>query len=103
MCGLNALRLGWLITCWGTLVVVVGEPTPVVVVEPPTVVVVVVVVVVVDCANAAEPVTTVNPKQSATAAVTAPATRDRAARERPERNHRAFMPATECECMCREL
>jgi hypothetical protein len=48
MCGLNALRLGWLITCWGTLVVVVGEPaTVVVVVEPAAVVVVVVVVVVV--------------------------------------------------------
>jgi hypothetical protein len=97
MCGLKALRLGWLITCWGTLVVVVGEPRPVVVVVPATV------VVVVDCANAAEPVTRVNPKQSATAAVTAPAKRERAARERPDRNHQTFMPSPECDCMCREL
>jgi hypothetical protein len=66
-------------------------------------VVVVVVVVVVDCANAAEPGTTVNPKQSATAAATAPTNRKRAARERPNRNHQAFMPATQCDCMCREL
>ena len=91
------MRLGWLITCWGTLVVVVGEPRPVVVVEPATV------VVVVGCANAAEPVTTANPEQSATAAATAPTNRGRATRERPNRNHLAFMPATECDCMCREL
>ena len=35
MCGLNALMLGWLTTCWCTAVVVVGEPGAVVgVVDP---------------------------------------------------------------------
>jgi hypothetical protein len=101
MCGLSALRFGWLTTCRGT-VVVVSDPGAVVVV---VVVVVdpvagVVVVVVLDCANEADAGIVVRTVHTVIAAATRPnpdrITRTRAAaRELPNCDRLKFIPAPE--------
>jgi hypothetical protein len=113
MCGLSALRLGWLSTCWRGGVVV-GE-------LPGTVVLVVVVdnagidtegpvtVVVVDRATAAGACSEIKTEQIARTTAANPnaglTTRTRprdAGREHPHRDHQEFISAPECDPTCSE-
>ncbi len=106
MCGLSALRLGWLSTCWraGAVVVVVDPPATVV-------------VVVVDeparsswswsasCADATEVGSENRTEHTATAATAAATTRPRHAatghgRDALHRDRQEFMSAPECDGTC---